>query len=359
MSRYRFIQSFYVRRTDEFANIDPADPQDLITSLGGYFMEGTLDVDFSISKSITSNADTATITIHNSEALESFYYNKREGLAALTENFYDITMYQWWYEDVGVDLAKRQKNQAIFTGSLTDIQIVGTGSITDSSLELTLTAGGYAAVRTITNRKFAKGITYRVMVEQLLAQYTAYDYIIDDPNGKLNKPLKKARTVHTKTSEILNTICQDLEMTWGFDAALLNVASVPADITTARKTIYFVDKVSTFDTLYNPTKPANLNYGIGPHFTDGGTGKTGRIGYSKSQFSFTHLTDPALNIGRIVEVTDHGTMVFPSDAKGFFKGRINRMTINNNTTSLECSHLDDNDLAILNDDKNGSGSLIL
>lgn len=357
MYRSRFIQAIYLRRTNEFGVIDPANPQDILTQVGGPYYVDTLNADFSINKSITSNADTATVTIYNHQFLEGFYAERRAIFDSLQDNYYDVNLYQWDYGTIGLDLDLRQKAQCIFTGSMSNISIGGGESITDAGLTFNLTAGGDAGLRTVTNRKFAKGSTYRNVVQQLLGEFTAYDFIIDDPTNKLNKLLPKARTVHKKTSEALTDICRDLEMTWGFDASRINVASVPADIATARKTIYFVDKVSTFDTLVLPT--AANNNGVGPHRLDGGTGKVGRLSYNKSQFSFETITDPTLNIGRIVDVSDYGTMAAPVGFAGEFKGRINRMTINNSRTTCECSYIDDDNLAILEKDKSNSGSLVL
>lgn len=350
--RTEFWVVTFVWRTDEFGVRLP--DEDVITSFENAYYD-TLDVDVSIDKSITSNADTATVTYHNHPSLEQMYFEKKAFFDRVNERFYDVDIFL--YHDGALDTeADRHRNTCIFTGAITDIQVANNTSITDSSVAFSLTAGGNTSTRTITNRKFAKGTTYLNVVNALLAQFTAYDATVSDPNGKLNKVLPKARTIHKKTAEALDDICRDLEMTWGFDAIIAHQRT--ADIQNSRKTIYFVDKVSVFNHTNNPAAIANA--GVGPHDIDGATGKMGRIGYTKSQFTFDHLTDCTLNIGRSVRVSDFGTMDAASDLNNEFLGRINRVSINNNTSHIEATYIDPaTGLAILENDKKNTGAKVL
>lgn len=350
--RTEFWKVCYFWRTDEFGVRLP--DQDVITSFENAHYD-SLDVDIAIEKSITSNADTATVTFHNHHILEQMYMEKLAFFQRINERYYDVDIFMY-HNGILETEELRHQTTCLFTGAITDINVAGNSSINSSSVAFTLTAGGNTSLRTITNRKFAKGTTYRVVVNALLAQFTAYDATISDPNGKLNKVLTKARTFHTKTAEALDTICRDLEMTWGFDSIIAHQRTF--DIQNSRKSIYFVDKESVFDHQNNPA--AIKNVGVGPLDVDGATGKIGRVGYTKSQFTFDHMTDSALNIGRSVVVSDFGQIDFALDNDLAFLGRINRVSINNNTCHVEATYIDpDTGLAIVENDKKNTGAKVL
>lgn len=359
MERTQFYQAIRVIETDKFSNRIAS--TDLITGLSDTYYD-SLTCDISIEKSITSNSDTANVKIQNHPILEQMYSEKRAFFEKMNEKFYEVDIFQWHGCTIGsfTDPTRAetlQKIQCIYTGDLTDITADESDSITDQALSLSLVSGSRASIRTIVNKKYAAGTTYLAVVNDLLSMYTAYSVtVLDDPLGKLNKTLPKSRTVHRKVSEVLDDICRDLEMTWGFDAARYNMWT--GNLIAAPKSLFFVDKASVFDSIPS-ADPTDANNGVGPHFLDGGTGKYGRIGYTKSQFTTNHATDPALNIGRSIQASDFGTMDYPDDFNTAFLGRINRMSINNSTCHLEAAYIGDNNRAIIEYDKKNSGAWIL
>ena len=312
------------------------------------------DVSISIDKSITSNGDTASISIYNHQILEAMYRQKYGFLKRFFEHDYEVDIMQW-YEKGHADIDDYHV-QCIFTGDLDDLSIKEESSNTDQALELKCTSGKRVSTRTLINKKYSSGISYRAVVEDIFRLLPNYELtVLDDPLNKLNKPLKRARTYHGKAIDALNDIARDLEMTWGFDANPWLLAHRRSDSTdpqpqtiSAPKHCYFVDKVSVFDVL-------GVN-GKGAHVVNGSTGRTGRIGYTKSQFTFSHLYDPVLNIGMSVNASDFGTM---NEATEFI-GSINRMSINNNMMSLECQYIDPSTgLAVIEEDKKNTGALVL
>lgn len=309
------------------------------------------DIDFSVEKSITSNADTANITVYNHRILEQMYSEKYMFFKKFHEKDYEVDL-MYWKEcgDANVDDLGSHVH-CIFSGDLDNIYPSSNGSIKDQSVSFDLTAGRRASTRTITNKKYPAGTPYRVIVQDLFSHFVGYNLsVLDDPLGKLNKTTLKSRTFDGKTSTLLNSIATDLEMTWSFDSTpwLLSDRRIggTGNTTLPPKNCYWVDKTSVFDV-------AGVN-GIGPHNVNGSTGKRGRIGYSKDQITFETSTDPILNIGLLVNVSDYGTM---NDAVDF-QGRINRMSINNDSTSIEASYYD-NGKVILEFDKKNAGAFIL
>lgn len=307
-------------------------------------------VDVNIQKSITSNSDTASVVIHNHPMLEQMYADKRNFFTSLNENSYEVDiLLAYLCEENPND--EESFPRCIFTGDLDDVVVNGDSSITDQSVGLNLTSGRHSSIRTVINKKYPAGTTYLAVVQDAFSKFLGFDApLISDPLGKLNKTLLRPRTVHIKASELLNNIARDLEMTWGFDAAKwINTTTASGE--NALKACYFVDKESVFDPLGY--------YGAGPHYCDGSTGKIGRIGYTKSQFSFTHSVDTVLNIGVEVHASDFGTMNFPDDIQNAFKGRVNRMSISDDVCTLDATYIGDNGRAIIEHDKKNAGAWVL
>ena len=357
--RTQFHQALVIVEVDELGNrLNPTANPSLIHELTDIYYD-SYDVDIRIEKSITSNLDTATITIHNHPILEQMYDQKKAFFDNMNEKFYEVDIFQYYHCNTDNEVT-RERNQCIFTGDLVDLSVTESSEITDQALNLSLVAGQRASLRTIVNKAYTSAQIYDNVIADLLDQFTGYDLtVVDDPFNKLFKNLPKTRTVHKKVSEVLDDICRDLEMTWGFDAARYNINTTTSGYLKS-KGLYFVDKASVFDSLPSED-PADFNNGVGPHELAASTGKIGRIGYAKSQFTLTHLTDPALNIGRSVRASDYGTLNAASDLNtgDAFFGRINRMSINNNTTYIECTYIDEDGNAIIENDKKNSGSLIL
>ena len=312
---------------------------------------GTQDVDVSIDKSISSNLDSAQITIHNHIALEKMYSQKLIFFQEFFKKDYEIDILMFHRCPHFTD--SPQSAQCIFSGDLDDIYASGDGSITDQSLVLNLTAGKRASVRSIVNTKYPAGTSYLDIVIDLFTFFGGYDLtLIDDPLNKLSKITPKPRTVHGKVSDILNDIARDMDMTWGFDSNPWTLGERRAggtDGTTGfnRKRCYWVDKKSVFDVL-------GVN-GVGAHNLNGSTGKIGRIGYTKSQFTLSHIYDPVVNIGMSINASDFGTMNEAVD----FLGRVTRMNVNNDIMSLESSYIGDDGLAVINFDKKHTGGWVL
>ena len=315
------------------------------------FYYDQLNIDFNIQKSITSNLDTATIKIYNHKVLEEMYRDKYLFFQKFNEKDYEVDLMTWRICDDTL-----QDNfdhiHCIFSGDLINLYPAMDGNITDQALSISCVAGKRASTRTITNKKYPAGTTYLTVVQDLMGQFVGYNQsVLDDPLFKLNKTLPKPRTFHGKTVTLLNSIATDLEMTWGFDSSpwtlAYRLATGTGTVPLPPKNMYWVDKTSVFDV-------AGVN-GIGPHNCNGSTGKRGRIGFTKDQITFEHATDPILNIGLIVNVSDFGTMKDAND----FTGRINRLNITNDSTQVEASFMDDFGNVILEQDKSNSGGFVL
>lgn len=311
------------------------------------------DISISISKSITSNGDTATVEIWNHRIIEQMYAEKLAFFDRFFKKQYEVDIMQW-YECGHADRDDAHV-QCIFSGDLDDISIRDDTSVSDQALSITATSGKRAALRVIANKKYSAGITYRDVVIDIFQMFApGYELaVLDDPFGKLNKRLPRARTYHEKAADVLNGIARDLEMTWGFAENPWRLSERRiggTDPTTGFKPkhAYFVDKASVFD--------ISGLHGSTPIACNGSTGKLGRIGYTKSQFTFSHLYDPPLNIGMPVAVSDFGTM---KDGVEFI-GRVNRLNISNDTVQIEAAYIDpETGLAILDEDKSHSGALVL
>lgn len=307
-----------------------------------------LDVDVSIDKSITSNSDTATITVNNHPILEDMYRNKKAFFEGFNAKVFEVDIMLWYDNDP--DTART--NHCIFSGNVDEMMTPQSSSITDQQLVINAVGGKRESVRTITNKRYPSGMTYRQVVEDIFQQFPSYNLtVLDDPLGKLNKPIKRPRTYHTKAVEILDDIARDLEMTWGFDCNPWTVGQrfagggFPNQHLEA-KHAYFVDKSSIFDVL-------GL-YGNGGQAMNGSTGKLGRIGYGKSTITFEHLTDDRLNIGMNALVSDYGTM---NDGVEF-STRVDRLSINNNQTNIEATYVVGGK-AVIEENKDNSGALKL
>lgn len=322
--------------TDLFSNYSDTDAQN--------------DTQITVNKSITSNPDTASVTIQNHRILEKMYRDKYYFFEEFHKKNYEIDLL--FFYNCGHLENQKQYAHCFYSGDFDDIYVKPDRSITDQSIEIRSTAGLRASIRTIVNKKYPAGTTYKTIVEDVFSHYFDYELtVLDDPKGKLNKALPRARTYHKKASDILNDIARDLEMTWGFDSnpwtvemALLGQITNPGQ---RDKHAYFVDKCSVFDvTQLHGTAPFNIN---------GSTGKDGRIGYTKSQFTFDHRYDHPLNIGMAVNVSDYGTMNEGTE----FLGRVNRISVNNSSCHVEAAYIGDDGLAIVEYDKKHAGALVL
>jgi hypothetical protein len=315
------------------------------------------DINIAINKSITSNADTCTIDIWNHRIIEQMYRDKKVFFDRFFEKDYEIDVMQW-YECGHADIDDKFV-QCIYSGDFDDIYVKDDSSITDQALSINSTAGRRASIRTVLNKKYPAGTAYLAIVQDIFTLFQpGYELTqLDDPNNKLSKTLPRARTYHRKAVDVLNDIARDLEMTWGFAENPWTLAQRRiggSDPTTGNdpKHCYFVDKISVFD--------ISGIHGAVYQECDGSTGKLGRIGYTKSQFTFEHLYDPPLNIGMPVEVSDFGTMNHPADIATAFRGRVNRMSINNHTVHLECAYINpDTGYAVVENDKKHAGALVL
>lgn len=307
----------------------------------------TLRYSFSIQKSITSNPDTASVTIYNHWMLEEMYRNKYMFFSKFHENRYEVDILHYWvcgdYNNPnGVDHV-----HCIYSGELDDINPSSSGGITDSSLSFTSTAGKTLLQREVVNRKFSAGATYRDVVDDIFTNLNGYALMtLDDPFNKMNKPLPKDRTFHGKAETLLNSIATDLDMTWGLDCNPWKANNFNAEWQNPKRA-YWVDKRSIFDSYGNA--------GVGPFDVNGSTGKKGLINYSKSQVTFEHANDVRLNIGRSYVVSDIGTM---NDATEF-RVRLNRLTMSESGSSCEGSYISPVEGVILEKDKAGNGAYIL
>lgn len=347
-SNYRFGHSYWVETweiNDQGIRVAPVD------DLTDWYYDHN-DITIQIQKSITSNNDTASVEVKNHRVLEKMYAQKYYFFENFFKKNYEVDL-MIWQESGDADAPDGGAHvHCIFSGSLTDIYANEDSSITDQSLVLKLNAGQFTSLRSITNRTFPAGITYLQVVTDLFQDLLGYELVvIDDPFNKLQKALPKPRTYHGKTFTLLDSIATDLEMTFGLDSTpwLLSDRRIGGTGNTlvGEKHAYFVDKRSLFDV-------AGVN-GIGPHFVNGSTGKLGRIGYTKSQVTFSHLTDPVLNIGMLVNVSDYGTMNDAID----FRCRVNRLSISNDITQLEASFVGEDGLAVLEENKSNSGGMVL
>lgn len=301
------------------------------------------DISVSIQKSITSNPDTANIEIYNHRILEKMYSERLLFFKNFFEKDYEIDVIQW-YQPIHDD--NPELCQVIYSGDLDDIYANEDSSNTDQALVLTSTAGRRASIRTRVNKKYPAGTTYLAIVQDMFTFFNpSYQLtVLDDPLGKLAKALPKPRRFHRKVVDVLNDIARDLEMTWGFAENPWVITNPLAS--SGPKTAYFVDKRSIFD--------ISGIHGEGPHVCNYQTGKKGRVGYTKSQFTFNHLYDHPLNIGTSVAVSDAGTM---KDV-GFFIGRVNRISISDTDMHIECAYVEDG-LAVIERDKKHAGALVL
>lgn len=333
-------------------------------------LENSFDYQFNIEKSLTSNADTATISITNHPVLEEMYKQKKLYFEKFNEKHLEVSILLY-YVYPHAELFP-EKTNCIFTGDITDIYIDESENTNDQGLTLKATCGYYANLRAEINKTYPAGISYRQVVEDLFTYFNKYGhnlYTLDDPNNKLNKPLKRARSYHTKVSEALNDIAKDLDMIWGFDCTPWTYKErgpigiypgIPSDPSAINryKRAWFADKISVFDTtgIHNNTGKERSIRGINGLEINGSTGKLGLIGYTKSQFSFTKLFDPSINIGMPIFASDVGAR----DQYVEFIGRINRVAINNEIMKCECSYIDEKTgLAILEKDAKNAGALIL
>lgn len=301
------------------------------------------DVSTNIQKSITSNPDTADIEIFNHHILEQMYSDKLGFFRRFFEKDYEVDVLLWYEQPHESD---PNFAQAIYSGDLDDLYAREDSSNTDQALVLKSTAGRRASLRTRVNKKYPAGTPYLAIVQDMFSFFNpGYQLtVLDDPLGKLNKTLPKPRTYHRKVIDVLNDIARDLEMTWGFGENPWTIGNSTTAL--GPKTAYFVDKRSVFD--------LSGIHGTNPHECNGSTAKKGRIGYTKSQFTFNHLYDHPLNIGAAVAVSDFGTM---KDGVEFF-GRVNRLSISNTDMHLECAYLEDG-LAVIERDKKHAGALVL
>lgn len=310
-------------------------------------------IDYNIQKSITSNQDTASITIQNHRLIEEMYKDKYFFFKRFHEKDYEVDLMHWHQcQDAEADDGGTHVH-CMFSGDLENLYPAGSDSITDQALSFDMVAGKRTAIRSITNKSYPAGTPYRVIVQDLFGTFVGYNLsVLDDPFNKLAKTLLKPRTFHGKTETLLNSIATDLEMTWGFDASpwLLSDRRIDgagtSNFNIPLKNAYWVDKKSVFDVA--------ARNGIGPRILNGSTNKQGRIGYSKDQITVTHGSDPMLNIGILIQVSDYGTMNEAND----FTARVNRMSINNETTTLEASYYVDGQV-ILEEDKRNAGSFVL
>lgn len=345
-SDYRFFVGYWF----EFIELDEDGNRiaKLDAMTNGYIDSN--DVDVTIEKSITSTSDTATISVHNHVVIEELYKNKR----ALFENFGDREFevdIMVWYENDPESLGTRQ-NHNMFTGSVDNISIPNDQSITDKSLTIQATSGREDALRTLLIKRYPSGTSYKEIVYDCFDQFNGFDLaVFDDPDGKLNKKLIRPKTYHQKVSDVLNDISRDVDMTWGFSYVPWTIPQrfgVGGDPSAniANKRAYFVDKRSIFD--------MNGIFGTGVRECNGSTGKLGRVGFNKSEVTFTHLVDDRLEVGDHVAVSDYGTMNEATE----FEIRINRMSLSNNILSIEGSYIKDG-LAVIEKDKDNSGALKL
>lgn len=317
--------------------------------ISGWFYDHN-DVEVSFEKSLSSNNDTASISIVNHLALEKIYKHKRLFFDRFFEKRYEVDIMQF---HLCPFLDKADKTvSCIFSGDLTDISTKSGMNTTSHNLELPLVAGKNATLREIKAKKYSGGITYKSMVQDLFSSLKGYELtVLDDPDGKLNKVVKKPRTVHGKVSDILNDISTDLDMVWGLDSNPWKLSERRAggsDGSTGfnAKHAYFADKSSSFDV-------AGVN-GTGAFSVNGSTGKIGLTAFSRRGFSFSHLTDPMLNIGVLVLASDLGSM---NDAVEV-EGRIDRISSSNGIMNIDCTY-SENGKAIIPVDKSHSGALIL
>ena len=333
-------------------------------------LENSFTYSVTIEKSLTSNADTATISITNHPVLEELYKQKKAYFNKFNEKHLELSILMY-YEYPHVILFP-EKTNCIFTGDVSDIYVDESENTNDQGFTLKATCGNQANLRAEVNKSYNAGMSYRQVVEDLFKQFNKYGhelYVLDDPKNKLNKPLKRARSFHGKVSEALNDIAKDLDMIWGFDGTpwtykergpigiYPGIPSNPAAINRPKRA-WFVDKISVFDItgMHSDTGKERPIRGVNGLEINGSTGKLGLIGYTKSQFSFSKLFDPSINIGMPVFASDVGAR----DQYVEFIGRINRVSINNEIMKCECSYVDEKTgLAILEKDAKNVGALIL
>lgn len=348
MKRFGFSQWVEVWEVDKATGARIA----IVDELTDWFYDHN-DVSISVEKSITSNSDTATIEVWNHRILERMYAEKLGFFKAFFKKQYEVDIMQW-YECGQADIADSYV-QCIFSGDLEDIYAKDDSSITDQALTFSATSGQRIATRAVLNKKYSAGIKYREVVEDIFdSMNPAYKLtVLDDPFNKLDKPLKRARTFHTKSVEALNDIARDLEMTWGLSENPWRLSERRIGGTNPAtgfnpKHAFFVDKTSVYD--------VTGVHGTGFIECNGSTGKLGKIGYTKSQFTFSHLYDPRLNVGMPVAVSDFGTMKDGVE----FNGRINRLSINNNEVQVEAAYIDPaTGRAIIEEDKTHTGARVL
>ena len=293
---------------------------------GDYY--DSLSISVNISKSITSMNDTATVTVMNHPVIEEI--NQDIGLLHTILNI-----------NIEVDIAihtltggNKGAGRCVFTGDLVDIYPKEDISVTDQALVMSLVAGHRATHENISNVRYAKGTSYRTIVEDLMNSMVGYKLtVIADRYNKLDKELLSSRTFHGKTITLLNDIAKDMEMTYGFDSANWKTSTIDGD-KYALKHCYWVDKNAYFDVMLLGNFPRFANYK---------TSKHGRTGFTLNKITFKHATDALLNIGLPMLVSDEGTL----DISQALAGRIDRMTINNNVTSIEMTLLVDATLAVV------------
>lgn len=333
-------------------------------------MNNSLTFSYSLEKSLTSYGDTATIRVVNHPVLEQMYREKKMYFDKFRDKHLEVSL-MFYYEYPHVILHPDKLN-CIFTGDLVDIYTEDSSSTTENALVIKATAGYEASLRAEVNKNYSAGMPYRDVITDLFTYFNKYGHelsLIDDPTNKLNKPLKRSRTFHTKVVDAINDIAKDLDMIWSFDSTpwtyqergpigiYPGIPSNPAAINN-RKRSWFADKISVFDVtgLHANTGLGTPYRGINALEVNGSTWHTGLIGYTKSQFTFNKRFDPSFNVGMPVLAADVGAI----NQYVEFIGRINRISYNNNDMHCECSYLDpDTGLALLEKDGKNTGSLLL
>lgn len=337
-------------------------------------MDNDSGFNISIQKALSSNGATATVTLTNHKNLEDLYRRTKENLENWQEKELEMSIVLYHqYPDIHI---YPERVNCVFTGDVVDIAVNQSSSTLDQGLSIKAIMGYTAASRYGINDTYSAGDSYRFVVEDLFRRLETQGYdlfYLGDPAGKLNKVLPRALIFTDKISTALNQIAKDLDMVWGWDSNPWRYSDmsldgrytnlgIPSNLNAINedKHCYWTDKRDVFDVtgIHGSSGTEERINGINGLRVSGDTGHVGLIGYTKSQFTFSAIYSPAYNVGMPVFADDVRAHLTQANERAI--GRINRMTINNNTVTCECSYIDpDTQFAILDADPNRTGAYLL
>ncbi|NKB76260.1 MAG: hypothetical protein GKR96_04275 [Gammaproteobacteria bacterium] len=255
------IEKFPIFDTTDVLNINLQTYQPLNTSV-------------SFSKDITSKTNTATVSITNASLIEEIYQQGQAFVEELADSHVVC--------DVIVGDTGSGEEHVAYSGDVVDFSI--SSSTNDSTITFSLSTGAIAKVKGTVNKPFPAETSYREIVEQCFADSYTDKYAIDlsailDPEGVLETKLLKPRTFYGPTYDVLDTIGRGIAQDENAQhpGYVWSIDNFEGD----RQKAFFIDRRSPVD-VFGDGSIKTLSHE---------TGRVGRIGLTRTGFSFLHKPD--------------------------------------------------------------------